>query len=85
MDRRTFVKLVPLTVGAVAVLPSEAQAKQSNARTPKARARRAAEQPTSRASGGDGYPAWVKSMRESDMDGMGPDGRPVPGYRATGT
>ncbi|MHC4981385.1 MAG: aconitase X, partial [Planctomycetota bacterium] len=24
-------------------------------------------------------------MRESDMDGMGPDGRPVPGYRATGT
>jgi predicted aconitase len=27
----------------------------------------------------------VKSLRDSDMDGLGPDGKPDPGYRAIGT
>jgi hypothetical protein len=30
-------------------------------------------------------PDWVKSMLESDMDGIGPDGKPDPNYNATGT
>ena len=30
-------------------------------------------------------PDWVRSLRDSDMDGLGPDGKPVPGYKATRT
>ena len=32
----------------------------------------------------DGIPPYVKHWRESDMDGIGPDGKPVPGYNAAG-
>jgi hypothetical protein len=33
----------------------------------------------------EGVPGYVKHLRETDMDGIGPDGQPVPGYKAVGT
>jgi predicted aconitase len=81
MDRRSFVKLVPLTVGAVAVLPREARAGQ----TAEARAGTTAAPPGSRPSRSGGHPEWARSLRDSDMDGLGPDGKPQPDYRATRT
>jgi len=42
-------------------------------------------QSNSGASGTGKAPDWAKSLRDSDMDGLGPDGKPDPNYRATGT
>jgi len=33
----------------------------------------------------EGVPPFVKSWKETDMEGLGPDGKPVPGYSATGS
>lgn len=32
-----------------------------------------------------GIPDYVTYIRETDMDGIGPDGKPIPGYKAVGT
>ncbi|MHC4266345.1 MAG: aconitase X, partial [Planctomycetota bacterium] len=75
MDRRQFIKMSTATCGAAALLPKDlhAQAEKPAASAPSG---------ASKTSGK--VPAWVKSMRESDMDGM-VNGKPDPNYRATGT
>jgi hypothetical protein len=77
-DRREFLTTLPL---AAAAEGGEASAAGS------ARAAAASDQVglhhllTKKA----GTPDYVGHLRESDMDGMGPDGKPVPGYKAAGT
>ena len=78
MDRRAFVTLVPLTVGAAMVLPSAVHAQNRKAQTkPSGRAPAAT-------SGKQEVPGDARNLRSSDMDGLGPDGRPMPGYKASG-
>ena len=77
MKRRTFLKIAPLTALAPAALVAlsmeDAAAKTS-------------EKVSAGASGsGKPVPDWAKSMRESDMLGIGPDGKPDPDYKATGS
>ena len=78
MDRRAFVMRVPLTIGAAVVLPSAAHAQNRSAQTkPSGRAPAAT-------SGNQEVPGYAQNLRSSDMDGLGPDGRPMPGYKASG-
>jgi hypothetical protein len=76
MQRREFIKLVPASVLVSSQLLTEA----ANAEVEKT-----ADQASTATSGTSAHPDWVKSLRDSDMDGLGPDGKPVPGYSANGT
>jgi len=82
MKRRTFIKTVPLAALAPAALPALlAEASRAEPTDEDVTGR-----PSSGASGsGEPAPDWVRGLRDSDMDGLGPDGKPVPGYKATGT
>jgi predicted aconitase len=74
LKRRTFIKGVSLTAllpaGVLGISPASAQDRKA---VPSGK------------SGSGQAPDWAKSLRDSDMVGLGPDGKPVPGYRATGT
>jgi hypothetical protein len=51
-----------------------------------AQAEKAAASASSGASGTGGKaPDWAKNLPESDMDGLGPDGKPDPNYKDTYT
>ncbi len=81
MKRRDVLKgaaAVPLSGALLATSPFALKANFAQAKS-------AAPKPASGASGTGKVPAWVKSMLESDMDGIGPDGKPDPNYNATGT
>ncbi len=82
MDRREFVKVVPLTALPLLIGCRAGEDGKIAGPATSDKASRAA----SGASGaGERAPDWVTSLRDSDMDGLGPDGKPVPGYKATGT
>jgi predicted aconitase len=81
MKRRDFIKAIPLTAAMPALLPIVI----GDAKVATAPAGQAAGKAASGASGTGKAPDWAKNLRDSDMDGLGPDGKPVPGYRATGT
>ena len=71
MNRREFVQLVPLTVGAVAVLPRDNEVWSEEFPEPYNRATQA-----SRPKGKDGeVPGFAKHFVTSDMNGTGPDGK----------
>jgi predicted aconitase len=46
---------------------------------------KAGKKASSGTSGTGKAPVWAKNLRDSDMCGMGPDGKPDPNYRANGT
>ncbi len=79
MERRSFIKTASIAGAALGLLPERvlAQAKKSAA------------QASPRASGGaskaGAVPGWAKSLTDTDMDGLGPDGKPEPNYNATRT
>ena len=75
MKRRTFVKVLPV----LPVLPSAFFARDGKAQDGKVSGK-----PSSGASGTREIPAYAKDLRSSDMEGLGPDGRPLPGYKTTG-
>ena len=81
MNRRQFIKRSTMAAAAVALLPGNLPVQAAKAAAPASSG--AIGTGASKTSGK--VPAWVKSMRESDMDGLGPDGKPDPNYRATGT
>lgn len=74
MNRRNFVKLLSMAWGAVVLLPGRLLAKAEKAAAPA----------SSGASGTVGLPDYAKDMLHSDMDGIGPDGKPT-GQKATYT
>ena len=82
MKRRDFVKAIPLS----ALLPVGLSALSGcEADSGSAKAVKVAGQASSGSSGTGEVPDWVKSMRDSDMVGLGPDGKPDPNYRANGS
>ena len=83
MNRRKFIKGSTMAVAAVALLPGNVPAQAAKAGT------------ASTASTGSGVNHILTKRpgtpdhalyteRQSDMLGLGPDGKPVPGYKATG-
>jgi predicted aconitase len=78
MDRREFIKVVPLG----ALVSSQLLNQNANAQT----GQTATKLPSS-ASGSGKMPDWVKAQRltTTDMDGIGPDGKPDVNYNATRT
>ncbi len=86
MKRRDFIKAVPLAALAP-LAPAALSAKSASAQTLQAQA--------GSASGGSGVrhllskksgvPDYARFMRQSDMLGLGPDGKPDPNYNATGS
>ncbi len=90
MKRRDFVKALPLTVLLPAAVVAEAKtagAANAQPRTAVAKKTQVA-QTTGRASSGKSWtgklPDYAGKMIHSDMDGLGPDGKPT-GQRATYT
>ena len=74
MNRRQFIKRSTMAAAAVALLPGHLPVKDANAATPA----------PSGASGTGKVPDFAKDMLTSDMDGLGPDGKPT-GQKATFT
>jgi hypothetical protein len=74
MNRREFIKRSTMACAAVALLPG---------RLP-AQAEKSAEPASSGASGTGKVPDFARDMLHSDMDGIGPDGKPT-GQKATYT
>ena len=73
MDRRDFVKLVPLSV-----LGAGVAAQTANAQGASAPAAKVPKPPTSGGSLEDKKaPDWSKDFLTSDMQGLGPDGKPT--------
>ena len=90
MERREFVKLVPLTaLAGTAGLSSEAQAANAQAVAAAGDTQVAGSKDEVRQllSKKPGMPKYTKNLpiRQTDMDGIGPDGKPIPGYKAVGT
>ena len=89
MDRRKFVKLSTATCGTAALLPKELHAQTQKSAAPAARSAQSAgasSQETVRhlLSKKKGVPKYAGNMKQSDMLGLGPDGKPDPNYKATG-
>ena len=85
MDRRSFVKLVPLTIGAAGVLPGCASTQDGKGQVKKARAGTPAAQPSSGAPKSGEVPDYAEHcLKHSDMIGLGPNGKPT-GQKATFT
>ena len=74
MHRRTFFKLLSMAGGAIALLPGRFFARAEKAVAPV----------SSGASVTGKVPDYAKHMLHSDMDGLGPDGKPT-GQKATYT
>jgi hypothetical protein len=93
MKRREIIKAVPLA----AMVPAGLSLPGGSARAEAASAVGAATAETPSAAGQEGLhqlltkkpgtPDYIDHLppKETDMDGLGPDGKPVPGYRAAGT
>jgi predicted aconitase len=84
MKRRDFVKLSAAAAGA-GLLPACGQGGGGGAAAPGGGAA-----PAQAASAGAGFmerlaemPEWARRIFDSDQDGIGPDGKPDPNYRAT--
>lgn len=76
MNRRQVIKISTMACAAVTLLPAHLPAQTEKAAAPA----------SSGAPGSGGMaPDWVRNLRESNMDGLGPDGKPDPNYPATGT
>ena len=88
MDRRTFVKSLPIVTvaGAAATQNSDAQAavQQAAAQSGNAKAAPSKDGIRHLLTKRPGTPDYVGYLKETDMDGIGPDGKPVPGYKAAG-
>jgi predicted aconitase len=82
MKRRKFVQALPLTALIPVGLTSLAGCETD---TGTAEAIKATKQSSSGVSGTGVVPEWVPSMKDSDMVGLGPDGKPDPNYNANGT
>ena len=81
MNRRTFIKLTSMAGGAIALFTGRFLAPGG-----KAVAHAAAGKAGTGASGkSKPLPDWAKNIRSSDMNGLGPDGKPDPDYNANGT
>jgi hypothetical protein len=74
MNRRNFFKLLSMAWGAVVLLPGRLLAKAEKTGAPA----------SSGATGTGKVPDYAKDMLHSDMDGIGPDGKPT-GQKATYT
>ncbi|MGD8888757.1 MAG: aconitase X, partial [Desulfobacterales bacterium] len=74
MNRRQFIKRSTMACAAVALLPGHLPVKDAKAATPA----------SSGAAGTGKVPDYAKHMLHSDMDGLGPDGKPT-GQKATFT
>ncbi|MGB6382607.1 MAG: hypothetical protein WBG51_15665, partial [Syntrophobacteria bacterium] len=79
MERRNFFKLLSMAWGAVILLPGRLLAQ-----TEKAAAPASSGAPGTGADGTVKLPEYAKEMRDSDMLGLGPDGKPT-GQKATFT
>ena len=79
MNRRKFIKYSTMACAPVALLPMQLPAQTDKAATP-------ASDSAAKTKGTKGgpVPEYAKEMRHSDMDGIGPDGKPT-GQRATYT
>ena len=92
MKRRTFVKALPLA--AIPMLPGcgtapndapqGGSAQEANAQDMQARKGASGGQPSSGGSRDKKAPDWAKDFLTSDMQGLGPDGKPT-GQKATFT
>jgi hypothetical protein len=81
MNRRQVIKRSTMAAAVATLLPG-----QLPVQTAKAAAQESSGVPGAGApEGGDKAPDWVRNLRESDMDGLGPGGKPDPNYRATRT
>lgn len=88
MKRREFVKTIPLAALLPAGLVAQAgNALAGNTEASNAQAAKAAGKATYGAAGSGKLPDWVTAKRlvTSDMDGIGPDGKPDVNYSANGT
>jgi predicted aconitase len=85
VKRREFVQTVGLASATGLIVGCDPKADTS---TPSAESQAAGAKAAATKTAGTpakAVPDWVKSLRDSDMDGLGPDGKPDPNYRATGT
>ena len=73
MKRRKFCQLVSLTPLSGVLLSCDGGAGPTPAGSQAAGAQ------------AEGAPDWVRSLKDSDMVGLGPDGKPDPNYNANGT
>ena len=80
MERRAFVKLLPT----LPLLPSALCALGGTAQAGAAQDTVAASAPAA-GSQAKGVPDYAGKILHSDMDGLGPDGKPITGYKATFT
>ncbi len=69
-----------MACAAVTLLPGHLPEQLEKAAAPASSGALGAGEPGS----GDKAPDWVRNLRESNMDGLGPDGKPDPNYLATG-
>jgi len=79
MHRRTFIQMVSMAWGAIALLPGRLFARAEKAAPPSS-----SKASGTGASGAKELPEYAEHMLHSDMDGLGPDGKPT-GQKATFT
>ncbi len=82
MKRREFCQTVGLVSASGALLSCD---RQADTPPPSAESATAGAQAQAAADPARNAPDWVRSLRDSDMVGLGPDGKPDPNYNATGT
>ena len=75
IDRRNFLKQTTFACAAAALVPGSLHAQGDPVPL----------KPAGGAAGSGSAPDWAKRMVTTDMDGIGPDGKPIPGYKAVGT
>ena len=76
MNHRQVIKISTMVCAAVTLLPGHLPTQAEKASAPA----------SSGASGSGGKaPDWAKNLRESGMDGLGPDGKPAHNYKDTRT
>ena len=76
MNHRQVIKRSTMVCAAVTLLPGHLPTQAEKAAAPA----------SSGASGSGGKaPDWAKNLPESDVDGLGPDGKPDPNYKDTRT
>ncbi len=86
MKRRDFIKAVPAAALAPAALTANSEeAVSQEAQVGIAPAQRGAHHLLTKRPTPNGAPNFVQHWRETDMDGIGPDGKPDPGFKSTRT
>jgi len=81
MNRRQVIKRSTMACAAVTLLPGHLPAQAEKAAAPASSGAPGAGAPRS----GGKAPNWGKNLRESGMDGLGPDGKPDHNYKDTNT